>query len=40
MKARCIKIDDKAWKKLEKLASPESVSSLIRKIVKEFLETC
>jgi predicted transcriptional regulator len=38
MKARGIRIDDKTWRKLEKLAEPENVSILIRKILREFLE--
>jgi hypothetical protein len=31
-------MDDKTWKRLEKLAEPENVSILIRKILREFLE--
>ncbi len=38
MKARGIRIDDKMWAKLEKLAAPENVSILIRKILREYFE--
>lgn len=38
IKVRHIRIDDKLWAKLEKEAKPESVSGVIRAILREYFE--
>ncbi len=34
---RCIRIDNKVWRKLTKMAKPKKVSSLARKVLTDYV---
>lgn len=38
MKNRGIRIDDKTWLALKKMAKPETISILIRRVLRDFVE--